>query len=101
KLSDADRKRQKELQAKVNELQKELQPYFQEISKLYDKGDRKTPEGRAELEKKAMALAQKYKKALDEQSKLYGEMRRFQRPMHYHGYVWLYLRRPPDAAAAR
>jgi len=51
KLSEADKKRQKELQVKMAEIQKELGPYFQEMSKLYDKADTKTAEARAELDK--------------------------------------------------
>jgi len=101
KLSEADKKRQKELQTKMAQSEKELRPYFQEVSRLYDKADTKTPEARAELGKKVNKLAEKYRKPLEERSKLYTEMRRFQRPMNYHGHVWLFLRKPAETAASR
>jgi hypothetical protein len=101
KLSDADRKRQQELSEKQTRLQKDLEPYQREVSKLYEKGDTKTPEGRAALNKGYQKIADKHKKALQEQSALYAEMRKFQRPMHYHGYVWLYQGKASATSASR
>jgi hypothetical protein len=101
KLSEADRKRQKELQTKLTKLQKDLEPYHQEVNKLYQKGNNKTPEGRAALEKGYAKIAEKHKKVLDEQMTVYTEMRKFEAPRHYHGYVWLYLGKAPTTSVSR
>jgi hypothetical protein len=101
KLTDADRQRQKELQAKLTEISKELQPYFREISALHEKGVGKTPEARAELRKKVAKIAEKYRKPLDEQRKVVLELHRSQPSFQHHGHVWLYLRKPAEATAAR
>jgi hypothetical protein len=90
KLSDADRKRQKELQAKLAEINKELEPYSREIAKFFEKGGNATPEERAERTRKAEKLSQKYRKPLAERRKVVTQMSKFQRPWQYHGHVWLY-----------
>jgi hypothetical protein len=99
KLTAADRKKQKELQDRVQKVNKELEPYNQELARNYDREDMKTPEGRARVEALLTKLSAKYKKPLAERSKLYTELRKFERPMSYHGQVWLYLRRPAERAA--
>jgi hypothetical protein len=92
KLSEDEKKRKKELEAKQAEVEKKLQPYFKELEELSKKEDTKTEEGLAEYQKKAEKIQKKYKKEVEEQGKVFTELRKYQPPMHYHGYVWLYLR---------
>jgi len=99
KLDEADKKREKEVQARAGVNQKALEPYFQEVSKLYEKGDSKTPEGRAELAKKVTRFSEKYKKLLEERNEIYTELSKFQPPMSFHGHVWLYLNKPAEVSA--
>ena len=99
KLTQTDKSRKKELQRKLEQVEKELEPYYQEAAKLAEKAKSATPKGRAALEKEEANLEVKYKKTLDEQGTICTEMRKFERPMHYHGYVWVYLRKPVEAAA--
>jgi hypothetical protein len=100
KLTEKDRATQKELQAKAQKIQKDLQPMYQEIAKVRPAGNDPTPKARAEYEKKVQEIYKKYQKEMDEQGKVYTALRKFERPMHYHGYVWLYLRKPADSRSA-
>jgi hypothetical protein len=95
KLSDAERAAKKEVEARFSKSNTALQPYYKEVDALYKKYDTKKPEGLAELKKEAQKLAAKYRKELDENSKVFTEMRKYQRPYHYHGQVWLFLRQTP------
>jgi hypothetical protein len=102
KLTEKDRATQKELQAKAQKLQKVLQPMYREMARLEDKAAKAgTPEAQAEAKKKVDEIGKKYQKEMEEQSKVYTALRKFERPMHYHGYVWLYLRKAPDTSARR
>jgi hypothetical protein len=102
KLSEADTKLQKETQAKINKLQKELQPYYQEMNKIYQEAAKdRTAEAIAKRDKKLQAAAVPYKKQAAELSKLYQTLRRFQPSYSYTGHVWLFLRQPAERASAR
>lgn len=89
KMSAADQKLEKETKEKREKLQQDLQPFYEEYSKLLD--DKTNAEG-PERDKKIKALQEKYKSKLEEQSKMYEVLRRFDRPYYYHGQVWLYVR---------
>jgi hypothetical protein len=101
KLTDADKAAKKELEAKLQKLNKDLQPYSNEVNELYNKADTKTPEGRTELNKKYQEIAKKYQKQLDEQRKIYTQLQKYQRPYQYHGHVWLFRGQEPVKAARR
>jgi hypothetical protein len=92
KLTEADRKKQEELQAKFNALNKELEPYSRELARLFNKGSDASAKERAERSKKAAQLSQKYAKPLQERREVARELQKFQQPTQYHGYVWLYQR---------
>jgi hypothetical protein len=96
KMTDADRKLQKQTQDKVTKLQKELQPFYQEYATLVEDRPNETAEQKAERKKKAEALVKKYQDKMNEQSKLFTILRKFERPYFYHGHVWLFLRQPVD-----
>ena len=98
KMTDADKKRQKELQEKQSEADKALAPYIEAIGAIYkDRNEKKMVEG--EFEKKMTAAAEKYKKELAERNKLYSELSKFERPYQYHGYVWVFLREATASAS--
>jgi hypothetical protein len=101
KLSDADKAAKKELEGKLQKVNKDLQPYFKEINELYNKGDSKTPEGQKELNKKYEEVAKKYQTELNENSKIHTQLRKYQRPFEYHGHVWLFRGQQPVRSAKR
>ncbi|MBM4071421.1 MAG: VCBS repeat-containing protein [Planctomycetes bacterium] len=103
KLTEADKKIEKEANARLQESRKKLQPFFDEYFKRLNDGARpdEPAEAKQEREKKAQeVLSRKEFQAVQaEQTKIYETIRRFQRPFSYSGNVWLYLRKPPAAAA--
>jgi hypothetical protein len=103
KLTVADQKIEKEANARLQELQKKMQPFYDDYFKRLQpaKAD-ESAEARREREKKAQEVLSKkeFQELQNEQSKVYETIRRFQRPMTYQGNVWLYLRKAPAAAAA-
>lgn len=104
KLTDADKKIEKEANAKLQELQKKLQPFYDEYFKKLQDGARpdESAEAKQEREKKAQEVLSRkdFQAVQTEQQKVFETIRRFQRPYTYSGNVWLYLRRPPAAAAS-
>jgi len=96
KLSEADKKRQAVVQREIAGVQKRLRPYYDEIDKVYDR-----KASTKENQKKAAKVAAKFKSELEEQRKLYRELARFRTPLVWHGYVWLYQRKPAEAVSAR
>jgi hypothetical protein len=103
KMTEEDKKVEKEANAKMQELQKKLQPFYDEYFKQVRppaQGE-DTAEAKREREKKAQAVFDQkaYQELQKEQTKLFETIRKFQRPYKYHGYVWLYLRQVPAAAA--
>ena len=101
KLTEADKKLQKETQEKLEKLQAKMQPFDREYSKLFQPKPGLTEADKAEREKKAAALVEKFKDVLNERSKLYQTMRKFQRPYFYHGHVWLFLRQASEKTSSR
>jgi hypothetical protein len=103
KLSEQDKKIQKEANAKLQELQKKMQPFFDEYFKKSQDGAK--PDDSAEVKnqrqkKAAEVLNNKdYQKLQVEQQKILQTTQRFQRPYTYLGNVWLYLRKVPAESA--
>jgi hypothetical protein len=102
-LTEEDKKTEKEANAKIQELQKKLQPFYNEyFQKLKDgaKPD-ESPEAKRDREQKAQAVLnqKEFQELQSEQGKLFQTIRRFQRPTTYQGNVWLYLRKAPASAS--
>jgi hypothetical protein len=96
-LTEEDKKIEKETNAKMQELQKKLQPYYDEYFKKIEapaKGD-DSAEAKREREKEAQKVFEKkeVQELQKEQQKLFETMRKFQRPYTYQGNVWVYLRK--------
>jgi hypothetical protein len=100
KMSEADRKLEKETQEKVNKIQKELEPFYQEYGKLSQEKPNETAEQKAERQKKIQELLKKHQGKMNEQGTLYQTLRKFQRPYFYHGHVWLFVRQEADRTKA-
>jgi hypothetical protein len=103
KLSEADKRIEKEANAKMRELQKKLQPFYDEYFKKLQGGAK--PDDSAEVKKERETRAaqvfnsKEYQVVQRDQQKILETVRRFQRPYTYHGHVWLYLRKAPAAAS--
>jgi hypothetical protein len=101
KLSDDDRKVEKEATTKVQELQKKMQPFYDEYAKKLEPQGKTddSAEARRERQKKAAEVFNKkeYQELQQEQQKVFETLRKFQRPYTYRGNVWLYLRQAPAA----
>jgi hypothetical protein len=103
-MSEQDKKDEKEANAKMQELQKKLQPFYDEYFKKLNASAKEddSAEVKHEREKKAQeVLNQKECQELQkEMRQVFQTVRKFQRPATYHGNVWLYLRKPPAAAGS-
>jgi len=103
KLTEKDKALQKETQAKLEKLQKEMRPYQEAIQKVYEETEKITDPVKKEKERteRYQKVFERHKKPIEEQGKLYEVLRKFERPYFYHGHVWLYLRQPAAATSAR
>jgi hypothetical protein len=103
KLSDEDKKAEKEANAKLQEMQKKVQPFYDEYSKIVQPKDpaNDSAEAKKEREKKAQEIFNKkeFQELQKEQQKIFETVRKYQRPTSYVGSVWLYLRKTPSAAS--
>jgi hypothetical protein len=101
KLTEKQQQEKKELQAKQAKVTKELQPYFQELSKVYQQlSPIKDNEEKEKKLKEALApLTQRFQKQLDEERELFEALQKYQAPYFMHGYVWVYLRKDNGKAA--
>jgi hypothetical protein len=103
KLSEQDRKIDQEANYKMQEMQKQMQPfydaYFQKLKSPADEDD--SAEARRERQKQGIeVLNQKeFQELQKEVEKVSETVRMFRRPQMHQGHVWLYLRKPPEAAA--
>jgi hypothetical protein len=102
KMSEQDKEIEKEAHCKMQELQKKMQPFYDECTKILKssaEGDH-TAEAKAERQKEALAvLNQKEFQELQQEMKKVSEtVRKFHRRPMYQGHVWLYLRKPPATA---
>ena len=105
KLSEEDKKVEKEANAKMQKLQEKMQPTYNEYFKLLQEGAKpdESAEAKKEREKKAQEVLQKkeFQELQKEQQKVFETVQKYQRPFTYQGNVWLYLRKAPSQAAAR
>ena len=101
-LSEQDQKLEQEANRKIQELQKKMQPFYDEYAKRLktSKGDH-SAQARRERQQKALEVLN-----LDEFQALKKEMqqvaetaRKFRRPPVHQGHVWLYLRKPATTTA--
>jgi hypothetical protein len=102
-LSEADQKAEQEAKRKRQELEKKMQPFYDEYArqlKAAAKGSH-SAQGKREGQQQAQeVLKQKEFQALRKEMQQVTEtLRKFQRPPLYQGHVWLYVRKPPPAAA--
>jgi hypothetical protein len=103
KLSDEDKKAEEAANCKMQELQKKMQPFYDEYTKRLKssvKGDH-SPAARRERQKKALEVLNQseFQELQREMQKVTETVRKFRRPPIHQGHVWLYLRKPPAAAA--
>jgi hypothetical protein len=103
KLSEEDQKAEQEAKRKRQELEKKMQPFYDEYArrlKAAAKGDQ-SAEGKRQRQQQAQeVLQQKEFQALRKEMQQVTEtLRKFQRPPLYQGHVWLYVRKPTPAAA--
>jgi hypothetical protein len=100
-LSEEDKKADKEAKTRAQELQKKLQPFYDEYSKKLQDGARPddAAEAKKEREKKAQEVFNKkeFQDLQKDQQKTFETISKFQRPYTYQGNVWLYLRKAPTA----
>jgi hypothetical protein len=80
-----------------------MQPYYDEATKLLKssaKGD-DSAEAKGERQKKSLEVLSRkeFQELQKEMEKVSETVRKFRRPKIYQGHVWLYLRKPPAAAA--
>ena len=101
KISEDDMKAEEAANRKMQELQKKMQPFYDEYAKklkLVKGAD--SASGKRERQKKAHeVLSQKaFQELQKEMEKVRETVRKFRRPPIHQGHVWLYLRKPPAAA---
>jgi hypothetical protein len=101
-LSEKDKQLEQEANCKMRELQKKMQPFYDECTKILKSSAKRvdSAEAKAERQKKALeVLNQKgFQELQKELQKVSETVRTFQRPPMLQGHVWLYLRKPPAAA---
>jgi hypothetical protein len=102
-LSDQDQKAEQDANRKMQELERQMQPFYAEYArrlKAPAKGDN-SAQGRRERRQKAQeVLKDKEFQALrKEMHQVTETLRKFRHPPVYQGHVWLYLRKPPPSAA--
>jgi hypothetical protein len=101
-LSEQDQKIEQEANRQMQELQKQMQPFYDEYAKRLKasaKGDNAAQDRRERQQKAKEVLNQKEFQALQKEMQQVTEAaRKFRRPPLYQGHVWLYLRKPPAAA---
>jgi hypothetical protein len=98
KITDADKKAQKEAQEKLRPFQEKLGKVFAELQTLEKGPANESAADKQEREKKLTAARNQMNKLSQEMQPHYAVLQRFQRPHSYHGYVWLFLRQPPAQA---
>ena len=102
-LSELDKQIQQEAERMMQKLQKKMQPFYDQctqILKSSTKGDH-SAEAKAERQKRALAVLNQneFQELQKEMNKVSEAVRKFRRRPVYQGHVWLYLRKPPAAAA--
>jgi FG-GAP-like repeat len=103
KMSEQDKKIEQEADRKMQELEKKMQPFYDEATeklKSLAKGD-DSVEAKGERQKKSLEVLNRkeFQELQKEMQKVSEAVRKFRRPNIYQGHVWLYLRKPRAAAA--
>ena len=103
KMSEQDKEIEKEANCKTQELQNKMQPFYDECTKILKSSATRddSAEAKALRQKKALeVLNQKeFQELQKEMQKVSETVHTFRRPPMLQGHVWLYLRKPPAAAA--
>jgi hypothetical protein len=102
-LSDEDQKIEQEANRKMQELQRKMQPFYDEYAKRLKasaKGDY-SARGRRERQQQAQEVLrqQEFQALQKEMQEVTDVVQKFRRPREHQGHVWLYLRKPPATAA--
>jgi hypothetical protein len=101
-MSERDKQLEKEANRQMQELQKKMQPFYDECTKILKTSARSgdAAEAKAQRQRKALqVLNQKeFQELLNELQQVSETVRTFRRPPLFQGHVWLYLRKPPIAA---
>ncbi len=102
-LSEQDKKAEQEANRKIQELQKKMQPFYDEYAKRLKapaQGDHSAQARRERQQKAQEVLKQKEFQALQkEMQQVTVTVQKFRRPAQYQGHVWLYLRKRSAAVA--
>jgi hypothetical protein len=101
-LSEQDKMVEQEANCKIQELQKKMQPFYDECTKiLRSSAEREhSAEAKAERQKKAQEVLNQmeFQELQKEVQKISETVRKFRRRPMYQGHVWLYLRNPSATA---
>jgi hypothetical protein len=101
-LSEQDKQFEQEVNRKLHTLQKQMQPFYDQCTKILQSSTKEdhSPEAKAERQKKAREILnqKEFQELQKEMQKVSETVRRFRRRPLYQGHVWLYLRKPPPAA---
>ncbi len=102
-LSEQDKQIAQEADGKMQELQKKMQPFYDECTKILRSSavEDNSAAAKAQRQKKAQEVLKQneFQELQKEMKKVSETVRRFRRPPVVQGHVWLYLRKPPAAAA--
>jgi hypothetical protein len=99
KLTEAQKKRQRELQAKIQTAEREMQPIIGKMRKLGPPpADTKK---RAAWNKQSVALREQYNKPMNRLVALSQELEKFQPSYEQNGYVWLLTAQRDEVAHSR
>jgi hypothetical protein len=102
-LSEQDQKIEQEANRKMQELQRQMQPFYDEYAKRLKVSANALNSAQGKRERQTTAqevLNQKEFRALQKEMQQVTEiLRKYRRPPQHQGHVWLYLRKPPSAAA--
>src|SRR5262249_9511059 len=103
KMSEEDKKAEEAANRQMHELQKKMQPFYDEYSqklKVSAEGAN-SAQARRERQKKAQEVLNQseFQELQKEMQKVTETVRKFRRPPVHQGHVWLYLRKPPATAA--
>jgi hypothetical protein len=87
----------------MQELQKKMQPFYDECTKILQSSDKAdhSAEAKGERQRKALEVLnqRKFQELQKEMQKVSETVRKFRRRPVDQGHVWLYLRKPPATAA--
>lgn len=101
KLTEAQKKEQREAQEKYQEVMAKNEKLFTEYRNAVKAPAKETPEAKKEREQKLKELQAKLEKAFEEARPYQEVLARSQPRYEYHGWVWLIERKPTSVAAVR